>query len=113
LFVQASGRKMVILRFVAAPIRRIVLLSILAVFACAAPALADIMTWNLNRVTLAEDRGTVTGSFVYDSLNNLIIYWDITVTLSPATYGALPPSPAPLVVANPFTFAPATPSIPR
>jgi hypothetical protein len=55
---------------------RLVLLSLLAVLAFDAPAVADLVTWNLAGVTLA-DGGGVQGSFVYNSSLGLVTSWDI------------------------------------
>jgi hypothetical protein len=58
--------------------RCLLLLSFLAVLAFASPALADLVTWNINGVTL-EDGSTVTGSFVYNTESNLVDSWSIYV----------------------------------
>ena len=69
-------------RLFASLIPRLMLLSFLAVLTCAAPALADLLTWNLSGVTL-DGGGSVTGSFVYNKVSTTITDWNVT-----ATYGS-------------------------
>jgi len=79
---------------------RLMLLAFLAVFACAAPALADTVTWNLTGVIAADyandtDVAPVTGQFTYDTTNS-ISSWSITVTVPSALEVGgtnYPPSP--------------------
>jgi hypothetical protein len=62
----------------------VLLFSFLAVLACAAPGLADLITWNLSGVTL-EGGGFLNGYFVYDTANKTVTDWSILEYLSPAT----------------------------
>jgi hypothetical protein len=91
------------------------LLSFLAVLACAAPVSASLITWNLSGVTL-QDGGTATGSFVFDTVNDDISSYNITVTVGPATVAVFAASYAsaaggelstyyPYVMATSLTFS--------
>jgi hypothetical protein len=87
-------------RFIASLIPRLMLLSFLAVLACAASAMADSINWNFN-ATLA-DNGSVSGSFVYDTGSQTVTDWIIT-----ATFG----DPSSLTLSDTYTMPyPAQPS---
>jgi hypothetical protein len=82
----------------------LVLTALLAVLASAAPALADLVTWNLN-VTL-QDGGAATGYFKYDTAAAAITHWSFQATVvdpDAINPGGWPPSWP--TITSPFTFA--------
>jgi hypothetical protein len=83
---------------------RLMLLSFLAVLTCAAPALGNLVAWNLSGVALL-DGGSVTGSFIYDTVAQSITSWGITATAEP-----IPGIPFPPSVANSFSFSSTPPA---
>jgi hypothetical protein len=75
---------------------RFILLSFLAVLACAPPALADFLTWNLD-ATLS-DGGTVTGTLTYDQSLRKVTAFTIRLTLAPESLAGRTD------ITNPYTF---------
>jgi hypothetical protein len=77
---------------------RLILLSFLAVIACAGPAQA-YLTWCYVNATLA-DGGSVTGSFAVNPMTDQLQSPNITVMANPLTIASLTPA-----VSNPITFS--------
>ncbi len=86
------------IRVIGGAARLAICLIVILVFA--APAAADLVTWDLSGVTLM-DGGTATGYFVVNPGAGTFSTWSITVTAEAASLSGLPTAPM-----NPFTFDP-------
>jgi hypothetical protein len=81
----------------------LLLVSVLVVLICAAPARAGQVLWKLS-VPAMTDGGSLSGWFVYDPTTSTVTSWSITGQLSAAAASTVTPPPT-----NPFTFEPGLP----
>jgi hypothetical protein len=102
---EASERTVIMPRFFASMVLRLILLSFLTVLTCAAPALAELVTWTLQDMNYNYDGGftAASGSFTYDTSTNRAVASTATFHYIP-DYFTYSPTPVLLWPFEQYTF---------